>query len=83
MSFQHWLTEQGPLATDCDPRFPTDVYGITNTDDDDRNVFVTTLGGCFGYIEAGEALLYGDHGTWHIKAGQWFTTVDGIGISPA
>lgn len=73
MDFAHWLDADGLLHEDGDPRFPSNVYGVTGGGLG-RDIVIQTPGACYGYVQAGKARVSCPDVRWDLDAGQWFAT---------
>ena len=73
MNFAHWLNDDGLLHEDADPRFPSNVYGVSGGALG-RDVVIRTPGACYGYVQTGKARVSCPDVRWDLEAGQWFAT---------
>lgn len=65
---------------DGDPNCPSRIYGWENTH---RPLFegrTADIGACFGFVQAGRALILAGKATWLLDAGQFFETQRGFKV---
>lgn len=81
--FKAWDKFFGVLIEDDgDERFPSRIYGWENVSADHRAFEARTsdAGACFGFVQAGRALILAGHATWLLDAGQFFETQRGLKV---
>lgn len=85
--FYAWESFWGMLMPDGDKVMPSTIYAWENLSDEGRARYTNNEmgrtsndGGCYGFVQSGEARIHSGALTWCLSAGQYFTSKMGVTV---